>query len=122
MQYFDNSYMNLVISNRAGCIGMWDMYLGGLKGGDVPYYAAPARATDFSNLPPAFLAVGGSDPFCDETVYYAQQLMLAGIPTELHVFPGCFHAWDAYGAGTQVSDDMYKIKVHALAKAFEWLS
>ena len=109
------------ISNRSGCAGMWDMYLGNLKGGDVPCYAAPARAKDFSNLPPAFLAVGGSDPFCDETVYYAQQLMLAGIPTELHVFPGCFHAWDAYGAGTQVSDDLYDIKFHALAKAFEWL-
>jgi len=31
------------------------------------------------------------DPLRDEDIRYAQRLLHAGIPTELHVFPGTFH-------------------------------
>ena len=40
----------------------WRSYLGGRYGDDdIPYLAAPARATDLSGLPPAFIAVGAAD-------------------------------------------------------------
>lgn len=108
------------ISNRAGCISMWEMYLKGVSKGEVPVYAAPVRAKDFTGLPPAFLAVGQLDPFRDETIYYAQQLMCAGVPTELHVFPGCFHAWDAYAPDADVSKAVTDLRLMALRKAFKW--
>ncbi len=108
------------ISNRAGCISMWKMYLSGLPEGEVPVYAAPVRANDFTGLPPAFLAVGQLDPFRDETIYFAQQLMYAGVPTELHVFPGCFHGWDAYAPGADVSKAVTELRLLALRKAFAW--
>ena len=60
-------------------------------GDDVSPYAAPARATDLAGLPPAYINVGVLDLFVDEDITYAQRLMAAGVPTELHVYPGAFH-------------------------------
>lgn len=57
-------------------------------------YAAPARAADLSRLPPAFISVGALDLFLDEDIEYARRLIRAGVPTELHVFPGAFHGFD----------------------------
>ncbi|MFD2473285.1 alpha/beta hydrolase [Amycolatopsis silviterrae] len=72
----------------------WDYYLGGpgKRGGpDVEVYAAPARSADFSGLPPAYVSVMEFDPLRDEGIAYAQGLLAAGVPTELHLFPGTFH-------------------------------
>ena len=78
--------------NRAANLHGWDAYLAGNAGGDdVSPYAAPARATDLAGLPPAYINVGVLDLFVDEDVTYAQRLMAAGVPTELHVYPGAFH-------------------------------
>jgi acetyl esterase/lipase len=74
----------------------WRSYLGDLYGtDDVPYTAAPARAKDLSGLPPAFVSVGSVDGFHDEDVTYALRLNQAGVPTELHVYPGAGHAYQA---------------------------
>jgi len=70
----------------------WRSYLGDLYRTDrVPYTAAPARAPDLAGLPPAFVSVGALDGFRDEDIDYAQRLMQAGVPTELHVYPGLPH-------------------------------
>jgi acetyl esterase len=72
----------------------WNFYLGDVyqRGGDdVPYHAAPARAEDLGGLPPAYISTMEFDPLRDEGVLYALKLMQAGIPTELHSFPGTFH-------------------------------
>jgi len=79
-------------NNRFG----WSALLGTAPGGeDVPAYAAPARAEDLSGLPPAFISVGALDLFLEENLAYATRLIRAGVPTELHVFPGAYHAFDA---------------------------
>jgi acetyl esterase/lipase len=69
----------------------WRSYLGGLYGGDVPAYAAAARATDLAGLPPALDIVGGADGYRDEDNEYALRLNQAGVPTELHELPGAPH-------------------------------
>jgi acetyl esterase/lipase len=72
----------------------WRSYLGERYGTDeVPYTAAPARARDLTGLPPAFVSVGAVDGFRDEDVDYALRLNHAGVPTELHVYPGACHAY-----------------------------
>jgi len=74
----------------------WSAYLGPAKGGDdVPPYAAPARATDLAGLPATLIAVGAIDGFSDEDIDYAVRLRHAGVPTELHVYPGMPHCFDA---------------------------
>ena len=78
-------------------IKAWKVYLGDLYGTDkVPYYAAPARVTDFTNLPPAITYIGDVEPFYAETVDYFENLKKAGISAEYRVYPGCYHAFDVY--------------------------
>jgi len=62
-------------------------------GGDTSPYAAPSRAQSVADLPPAFISVGALDLFVDECLTYAHRLIRAGVPTELHVYPGCFHGY-----------------------------
>ena len=51
----------------------------------------PRRAADLSRLPPAYICVGTMDMFVDEDIAYAQALLAADVPVELHVYPGAFH-------------------------------
>ena len=86
-------------------VGVWDrtsndtgwgcLLQGGQGGPDVSPYAAPARAEDLSNLPPAFLDVGSAETFRDEVVEYASRIWKAGGQAELHVWPGGYHAFDS---------------------------
>ncbi len=77
-------------SNEVG----WTALLGAARGGpDVSPYAAPARATDLSGLPPAFIDVGSAETFRDEAVTYASRIWQAGGVAELHVWPGGFHGF-----------------------------
>lgn len=83
---------DLVIWNKASNAFGWQSYLGHLYGSDdVPYTAAAARAEDLSGLPEAYVCVGGADGFRDENIIYAMRLYGAGVPTELHVYPGAPH-------------------------------
>ncbi len=84
--------MHPTVWHRRVSLAAWKMYLGDEYGTDqVSPYAAAARATDFSNLPPAFVTVGALDLFRDENIDYAQRLMAAGVPTDLQVYPGMIH-------------------------------
>lgn len=73
----------------------WSSLLGhepGIAG--VSPYAAPARAETLAGLPPTFIMTGTLDLFLEEDIDYARRLMHAGVPTELHVYAGAFHAFD----------------------------
>ena len=73
----------------------WNAMLGHEPGGDnVSYYAAPARANDLAGLPPTFLSVGALDLFVEENLEFGRRLMRAGVPVELHVWPGAIHGFD----------------------------
>jgi acetyl esterase/lipase len=78
--------------NRPLAVKSWQFYLGDLAGkDDVPMYAAPARATDLSGLPPAYVSTAENDPLRDEGIAYALGMLRAGVSVELHQFPGTFH-------------------------------
>ena len=108
-------------SNRLG----WKAYLGRDGGGaDVSPYAAASRATDLKNLPPAYIPVGALDLFVDENIEYAQRLIRAGVPTEMHVYPGAFHGFDLFAPSAKVSkqfkadrDDALKRALHGHARS-----
>lgn len=77
--------------NRFG----WGALLGESPGGsDVSAYAAAARASDLAGLPSTFISVGALDLFAGEDIDYARRLLLAGVPTELHVYPGAYHGFN----------------------------
>ena len=95
----------------------WRMYLANVSG-DVTAYASPALAEDLSGLPPAYIMVGQLDPFRDENIAYAQRMLQAGVPVELHVVPGVFHGFELYFPesviGKAAIDEYVKALVNAL--------
>ncbi len=81
--------------DRTSNVTGWSALLGDRRGTDaVSIYAAPARASDLSGLPPAFIDCGSAEVFRDEDVAYASQIWADGGQAELHVWPGGFHAFD----------------------------
>ena len=79
--------------NRFG----WASLLGAEPGGGgISPYAAAARADDLAGLPPTYIATGALDLFLEEDLDYARRLTRAGVPLELHVYPGAYHGfqWD----------------------------
>ncbi|MGI5489949.1 alpha/beta hydrolase [Microtetraspora malaysiensis] len=100
-------------SNETG----WTALLGEKQGGpDVSPYAAPARATDLSGLPPAFIDVGSAETFRDEDVTYASRIWQAGGRAELHVWPGGFHGFDMMAPQAAVSQDAKAARVRWLRR------
>ncbi len=77
--------------NRPNAEWSWRHYLGPDHTGEVSPYAAPARATDLSNLPPAYISTMEFDPLRDEGILYAMRLLEAGVSVELHSYAGTFH-------------------------------
>jgi acetyl esterase/lipase len=77
-------------------------------------YAAPARAQDLTGLPPAYLDTGDLDIFRDEDIAYGRRLAEAGVPTELHVHPGCPHAFEGLAPDAEVSRRVVADRVRRL--------
>jgi acetyl esterase/lipase len=82
----------------------WDALLGDRRKTDaVSIYAAPARATDLSGLPPTYLDAGSAEVFRDEIVAYASGIWASGGIAELHVWPGGFHGFDGFAPQAAIS-------------------
>ncbi|WP_405407270.1 alpha/beta hydrolase [Streptomyces decoyicus] len=78
--------------NRDKVTASWGHYLGSTP---ATPYAAPARATDLSGLPPAYIATAELCPNRDEDITYALRLLQAGVSVELHQWSGTFHGSQA---------------------------
>jgi acetyl esterase/lipase len=104
---------NSISCHQMEGIGLWDRtcnitgwtaLLGSHRGNDdVSCYAAPARATDLSGLPPAFIDVGAVEALRDEVIEYASRIWQAGGEAELHVWSGAFHSFDQWVPDAKVS-------------------
>jgi acetyl esterase/lipase len=102
------------IWDRAGNIEAWEWYLGGQE---ADGYAAPAREENLTGLPPTFIDVGDQDMFMDEAVTFAQRLEAAGVPTELHVYPGAYHGSEVFAPTAPLSEQIWAARTAALERA-----
>ncbi len=93
---------------------MWQHYLAGRSSSAD---AAPARATELTGLPSTLITCSELDPLRDEAVDYARRLMRAGVATELHVFPGTCHGFDAFVPDWEMSQQLFDIQGAALRRA-----
>jgi len=108
---------NLVWTPKSNAYA-WTAYLGHIPGVDDPRpYAAPGRRDDLSGLPPAWIGVGGLDLFHDEDVDYARRLDAAGVPVELVVVPGMYHAADGLAARAPAMVEFHSSLAAALGTA-----
>lgn len=80
----------------------WKKYLAGLSG-EIPCYASAARRKDYSGLPTAYTFVSTAEPFNAETVTYIENLRAAGVPAEIDIYPGPYHAFDMLTPWRKVS-------------------
>jgi len=78
-------------ANRFG----WSSFLGVPAGSDsVPAGSVPARLIDLAGFPPSFIGVGTLDLFIDEDLEFGRRLIASGVPTQMHISPGAYHAFD----------------------------
>jgi acetyl esterase/lipase len=56
------------------------------------------------------------DLFRDEDIAFAQRLMQAGVPTELHVNPGAYHAAEVFSPGSPLSQRLWARRYEALRR------
>jgi acetyl esterase/lipase len=96
-------------SNRFG----WEAY----RGKADPNVAVPARRTDLSGLPPAWIGVGDQDLFLDEDVEYASRLEDAGVPCSVEVIPGAFHGFDLVAPKAPISREFFDRQCESLRTA-----
>jgi acetyl esterase/lipase len=109
------AYIWTPASNRFG----WSSLLGRPAGGStVPYGSVPARMTDLSRLPPTFIGTGAVDLFVEEDVEYATRLIAAGVPVELLVVPGAYHAFDLIATNATLTHEFRAAQLGALRRAF----
>lgn len=94
---------------KANSLG-WRYYLKDVKQKheEIPPYAAPARAADYSKLPPTITYVGDLEPFRDETIAYVENLQDAGIPLAFELYEGCFHGFDTIVPDAEISKTAWR--------------
>ena len=82
----------------------WGAYLGDrARDPHVSPYAAPARATDLSGLPPTFIDVGTLDIFLAEDAAYADALRAQGVDVRWHCYPAVNHGFDIVAPKARVT-------------------
>jgi acetyl esterase/lipase len=67
---------------------------------------------------PATILTGELDLLRDENILYAQRLLHADVPTELHVYPAAHHGFDRHVPTATVSRRMLADRDAALRRAF----
>jgi acetyl esterase/lipase len=93
---------------------MWRYYLGPAAGS---VEAVPARRGQLTGLPTALITCAEIDPFRDEAVDYALQLLRAGVSAELHVFPRTCHGFDSLLPDWSDSERLFALQGQALSSA-----
>jgi acetyl esterase/lipase len=91
---------HFVWHNAANRVG-WSSYLSQAPGLPTALpYAVPARRTDLTGLPPAFVAAGDIELFFAEDGEYARRLGEAGVEVTWDVTPGAPHGFDNWAGDT----------------------
>lgn len=94
----------------------WSFYLpDGVERSPLAPYASPALAEDVAGLPATRIVTCEFDPLRDEGIAYGIRLIEAGVPTELHHYPGTFHG-SALVTGAEISRRMNRDRIEALQR------
>ena len=93
----------------------WSSILGDKFGSsDLKPSAVPARLKTAEGLPPIYIETGELDIFRDEDLIYAGKFGQAGISAEVHIHPGCPHAFDVFAPGSDVQTRSFADRIRTL--------
>ena len=95
---------------------MWVHYIGHRRD-EISPYAAPGRAKNLANLPPAYVVTCEHDPLRDEGLDYAARLLQAGVSVELHNYAGTVHGFDLLIPSAAISQRAFDDFVAAFQRA-----
>jgi len=116
----DNPALQTIPWTQAKNLFAWGAYLGSEPGTlNTPLYAAPSRTEDLKGLPPAYLYIGDLDLFLSENLEYANRLITAGVPTDIHVYSNAVHGFDFFAPDSSVGQRCIEGCLLALKNAFQ---
>ena len=78
--------------------------------------SVPARRERLGGLPTALITCAEIDPFRDEAVDYALELLRSGVSTELHVFPRTCHGFDSLLPDWSGSELLFALQGRAIRR------
>jgi acetyl esterase/lipase len=116
LPYLDEVATWKAADNQTG----WEALLGkdSASKSDIKPSQAPARMTDATGQPPAFIDCGELDIFRDEDIEYAKKLAQAGISCDLHIYSGVVHAFDVFAPQADVVQRAMAARYEALRRIF----
>jgi acetyl esterase len=92
---YNNGHTGEFVWTRSANQVGWAALQGGYAANDHRKgWFSPALAEELTGLPPTWIGTGSLDLFLDENLDYTRRLINAGIPAELHVYPGAVHAFN----------------------------
>jgi len=98
-------------------VAAWESYLGPAGDRESPaHYDVPARVASLSDVPPTYLEVGSIDILAEEVVSYAGRLIACGVETEVHVYPGAYHAFDVVAPAAPLTIDARARRLRAMVE------
>ncbi len=103
---------------REDCIYYWRSYLQDALDTTDPY-AAPMRATDLSNLPPAYILTAEHDPLRDDGERYGERLIEAGVEATVRRAPGTIHGFVRARFTSKVAEEEVETLGRAIREALE---
>lgn len=99
-------------SNRFGWEALQGAYA--LDDNRIGWFS-PTRAESLEGLPPCWIGIGNLDLFLDENLDYTRRLTAAGVATELHIYPGGIHAFNAV-AGSRLANAFTRDQNEAIGR------
>ncbi|MDD0824861.1 alpha/beta hydrolase [Mannheimia sp. AT1] len=81
----------------------------------ISYYSA-SLASDVSHLPPTCIITASMDLFVNENLDFANRLIEAGVPTELHIISGVYHGFDHLAPNLPQAQNLFKWRNEAIQR------
>jgi acetyl esterase len=111
----ENADAPVLAGRSLGGFSRW--YAGDADLKNPPVTLVPARAADFTGLPPAYIAVAGHDPLRDDGMHYGHLLAKAGVPVEVHNATSLVHGYLGYAGVVPAATDATDSGLAALRAA-----
>lgn len=113
--FTENATAPVLDSKSLGAFTRW--YVGNLDLAHAPATLAPGRVANLAGLAPAYVAVAGHDPLRDDGTRYAERLLAAGVPVELHNAQTLIHGYLGYAGVVPAATDATDRGLSALRAA-----
>jgi acetyl esterase/lipase len=113
--FTENADAPILAVDAVGQFSRW--YAKGVELSTAPSTLVPARATDLTALPPAYIAVAGHDPLRDDGVRYGELLAAAGVPVEVHNAETLVHGYLGYAGVVPAATEAVDRGLRALRAA-----